>query len=60
MNTDLIGQSFRRQKHDAPSKKKKQWKTAHFFIKSCEPYRKNEQILWTLFEKRRNWQTWQW
>ena len=24
MNTYLIGQSFRRQKHDAPSKKKKQ------------------------------------
>ena len=58
MNTDLIGQSFLRQKIDHPSKKEKQWNAAYFFIKCCEPCRKNEQILWTIIEQTRNWQAW--
>ena len=40
MNTELIGQNFLPQKRDPTSKKKEQWKTAYFFLKSCKHSRK--------------------
>ena len=42
MNTDLIGQNFLCQKHDPVSKKKKQRRTACFFIKCSQRCRKKQ------------------